>query len=351
MNNLYKNIFATAVGISLAANAWAQDPHLSQYFNAPMHLNPALTGGIDYDIRVAGHYRNQWATVSNEAFSTMAATAEIGIHQGLQEDDHMGGGLMVMNDQAGVGGLRRTSALLSYAYHKSLGAEGTTYLSIGVQGGIIQSTIDFNKLTFDNQYDGDDVSSALSSGENATRAAFIVGDVSTGIGFATAAAENVNIYLGASLFHLNEPNMGIVGDKERNLERKIHGYIGVDLGVTDDITISPRAVYMAQGQHSQINAGVTSRIAFGSNAINEDPNAFILGVMYRVDNNDAIYPNVRFDYGPIAFSLTYDVNLSKLQRASVAQGGPELAIIYKTNFDGSGTSSKSKDKIYPCPKF
>jgi type IX secretion system PorP/SprF family membrane protein len=263
----------------------------------------------------------------------------------------MGVGLLLINDQAGVGGLRRVGATLNYAYFKSLGADGNTFLSLGAQAGIIQSSLDFNKLVFDSQYNGDVVVEGQASGEIANRTSFVVPDISTGIGFATAAAENVNIYLGASIFHINEPNMGMTTKADRLLERKIHGYVGVDLEVTDDITVSPRAIYMAQGQHSQINAGVSARKTFGSNAINDDPNALVLGVMYRVDNSDAVYPNVRFDYGPVAFSLTYDINLSKLTRASAGQGGPEIAIIYKANFDGSGTASKAKNKGFPCPKF
>lgn len=340
-----------AAGLLTSTAAWAQDPHLSQFFHAPMHLNPALTGALDADLRLAGHYRSQWGSIS-VPFNTAAASAEMSIHKGISDDDQMGVGLFLMNDQAGDGNLRRTQAQLSYAYYKSLGAEGTTFLSLGVQAGFLQSNIDFSKLFYDNQWNGDAVDKTLNSGESILdRPTFLVPDVSAGIGFQMAASDQVNLYVGGAMFHLNEPNIGMSSSVQRLLNRKIHTYAGADIAVGENFTLSPRVIYARQGEHAELNGGISGRIQFGRNSINDDPNAFLLGVMYRLDNNDAFYPMVRFDYGPIAFALTYDVNISKAERASAGQGGPEIAIIWKTNFNGTGTRNSSRRKDLPCPKW
>ena len=51
---------------SLLGKVDAQDLHFSQYFNTPLLVNPANTGfNPDYDYRLGGNYRNQWANVGN----------------------------------------------------------------------------------------------------------------------------------------------------------------------------------------------------------------------------------------------------------------------------------------------
>ncbi len=41
----------------------AQDLHFSQFYHLPLQSNPAATGIFKGDWRVAGIYRNQWASV------------------------------------------------------------------------------------------------------------------------------------------------------------------------------------------------------------------------------------------------------------------------------------------------
>ena len=60
-------MFAETIGYG-----YAQDLHFSQYFNSPLLVNPANTGfNPDYDFRVGGNYRNQWANVGNP-YKTMS---------------------------------------------------------------------------------------------------------------------------------------------------------------------------------------------------------------------------------------------------------------------------------------
>ena len=49
-----------------------QDLHFSQYFNAPLLVNPANTGfNPDYRYRIGGNYRTQWANVGTP-YNTMS---------------------------------------------------------------------------------------------------------------------------------------------------------------------------------------------------------------------------------------------------------------------------------------
>ena len=51
------SILIFSLALSLAINA--QDIHFSQFYMAPLNLNPALTGVMNCQQRLAGNYRNR----------------------------------------------------------------------------------------------------------------------------------------------------------------------------------------------------------------------------------------------------------------------------------------------------
>src|SRR6185436_5573966 len=44
--------------------------------------------------------------------------------------------------------------------------------------------------------------------------------------------------------------------------------------------------------------------------------------------NDAIIPALKLDYNPFSFTISYDVNISKLKPSSYGRGGYEISISY-----------------------
>ncbi len=62
---------------------------------------------------------------------------------------------------------------------------------------------------------------------------------------------------------------------------------------------------------------------------------------------DAIIPVVKFDVKPIAFALSYDVNVSQLKTVSESRGGFELSLSYVKFFDRNNTSREA----VRCPRF
>ncbi len=74
MMKLYK-IVCLALLIS-GSVLQAQDIHFSQYNQAPLALNPALTGLNACDWRATLNYRNQWASVTIP-YVTYAASLDL----------------------------------------------------------------------------------------------------------------------------------------------------------------------------------------------------------------------------------------------------------------------------------
>ena len=59
--------------------SFGQGMHFSQFYNAPLLLNPANTGfHTDGDMRVGMNYRSQWLTVP-VPYTTSSAFADFGI--------------------------------------------------------------------------------------------------------------------------------------------------------------------------------------------------------------------------------------------------------------------------------
>jgi hypothetical protein len=83
--------------------------------------------------------------------------------------------------------------------------------------------------------------------------------------------------------------------------------------------------------------------ALKTNEVKESTISLSAGAFTRW--NDAIIPVVKLDYYNLSFGLTYDVNISKLAKASSGRGGFELTLSY-ANFLHIRNSSAEKVR---CP--
>ena len=98
----------------------AQGLHFSQFYNAPMLLNPANTGLLqNSDWRVGTSYRNQWATVPVN-YNTFSVFADLGAFRNNWETSWLGAGVAVWRDAAGVPVLALTPAAVSLASNRPL---------------------------------------------------------------------------------------------------------------------------------------------------------------------------------------------------------------------------------------
>src|SRR5690349_9072921 len=88
---------------------FAQDPEFSQYYAAPLYLNPAFAG-TSVDHRFIANYRNQWPNIT-KAFETYAISYDYNLDQ-----YNSGLGVWAMVDKAGSTALKSTQINFQYAY-------------------------------------------------------------------------------------------------------------------------------------------------------------------------------------------------------------------------------------------
>lgn len=234
----------------------AQDPIFSQFYAAPLQLNPAFAGTAIAP-RVSFNYRNQYPSWPN-AYITYAASYE-------QEFEafNSGLGITVMTDAAGDGIYKTNYASAVYSYKVRLG--GDYYAKFGLEAGLIQARIDWDRLIFEDQIDAIEGATDPSGNPFPTEElrpnslTTTLFDASAGVLFYGGP-----LYAGISMKHLNRPDESFLRLNEnlfagRPLRLTIHGGAEFDLGVRNKrgnrAFISPNIMLVKQGDTGQINVG------------------------------------------------------------------------------------------------
>src|SRR5688572_32865306 len=241
--------------LALDSAVTAQDPQFSQFYAAPLYLNPALAGSTG-QARAGINYRNQWPAIDAN-FTTLSAYFDYFI-----EDYNSSVGLIITRDTEGLAGLRSLSIGLQYAYEIQLN-ENLGFRP-GVQVALFNRDINFNKLTFGDQIDpttGEFVNPNTAEQFNTNFSKTFV-DLSLGGVFFTKVA-----YLGIAAFHLTQPNQSIIDeDSPLPVKLSIHGgfkfYMkpgAVRSGMyarEAERSLSPAIQYRHQGEFDQMDFGL-----------------------------------------------------------------------------------------------
>ncbi|MCB0556108.1 MAG: PorP/SprF family type IX secretion system membrane protein, partial [Phaeodactylibacter sp.] len=185
----------------------AQDIHFSQFYMSPLNLNPAMTGVMNCNIRLVANYRNQWASVlRSNAYNTYSVSYDQRIPVGRY--DYFGVGGTFWGDRAGEASFSTLTGKLSASYSKRMGGyrDQANYLVVGAEAGVAQRSIDFLKLRWGLQHDGEGgFDSGLPTGEEGVfdRDNFIFADLAAGLLWFMVFDDNNSLYLGGSFHHLN----------------------------------------------------------------------------------------------------------------------------------------------------
>ena len=75
---------------------FAQDIHLSQFYNQDHLLNPAKVGDYDGDYRITANYRNQWRQLNKQPISTYLLSFD---HIFFFDKHQFHAGLMLTSDR------------------------------------------------------------------------------------------------------------------------------------------------------------------------------------------------------------------------------------------------------------
>ncbi len=322
---------------------FAQDPHFSQFFEAPISRNPGLAGLYDGDIRVQALYRNQWSSVT-VPYQTTSLNAEY--KQPLRSEDYLTIGMQLLQDKAGTTNFTTTSILPVVNYHKALSGEKNRYLSLGFMGGYVQRRIDRSKMTTNNQFDGLGWNPSLSDGETFLTTNYNYWDASVGMSYNSSFGDKPDnlFYLGLAYHHFNRPKNSFYKNPNIELNAKWVLSGGIKFALTDVSFFTIQADVSRQGDFVEGVGGALYSYKLGPEPDNPD---YIVSFGAYLRARDAFIPVVKLDYHPFAVAISYDANISQLKTASQSMGAIEISLSY-VGFLDKGNSTRN---AVLCPRF
>jgi type IX secretion system PorP/SprF family membrane protein len=329
--------------VGLSSYSSAQDIHFSQFYQSPLNLNPALTGVMDCNIRLVGNYRNQWAAIlKNNAYSTYSFSYDQKFT--AFRKDYFGVGATFWGDRAGEVDFGTLQARLSGSFSKHLGGgrDAAHYLTVGVDGGLSQRSIDFLKARYGNQNVNGEYNSSIPSGEEFDNNSFLFGDLSFGVLWFSTFDERTSVYVGGAYHHINKPNQSFQDDVEVTLYPKYTIHAGGEIPFRGSrMSLVPGIVTFFQGPSFQVNGGTNLRFQLSGSRYQRQ--AFQIGLWARFVNMyqwneeniddytvgaDAIIVSSRFQYNNFDFGFSYDINVSELRQGANGNGSFEFSVIY-----------------------
>ncbi len=332
----------------------AQDRHFTQFYSASTYLNPALAGGFGGRYKMTAIYRDQWRSVLDKPIRTMGAAMEVNVDMDKlihsRFDDKIGIGLSFYSDKIADVDLNTTQMALSLAYHKNLDQDHLHYLSVGFEGALGQKNINYENLTFEDQFDWKE-GYILNSGESLPQNNFSFFDIAVGLNYSYSPQRRVGYFVGGAMHHITSPQVSFFYDEENTIQtgnnklfRKITIHGGSLIPVSSQLNISPRILLTQQGPHSEINAGVN----FQYKIKHQEATSIVIGSWARFapkDNSQAIESiilqmGLAIDH--VQFGFSYDINLGHLTTYNQNQGVFEFTFAYLGEYD---------DDTVVCPKF
>ncbi len=348
-----KILLGLSAALMLVSSVKAQDVHFTQYFASPLTLNPALTGLTQCDLRLTANYRTQWYSVSNNPYITGAISYDMATMKGkLNNGDAVGVGLLVLYDRSGLGALTNMTAGISAAYHKALGAEKNHYISLGVQGALVQKSIDFNLLKFEDQFDPATGGTPYTTKEAIGNTDLTYPDFNAGLMYSGRVSEYATAYAGFSVYHLTTPVETFLleggGSGDKTISRRYSAYLGGSFDLNENMVLYASALYQEQAAAREVVLGAATGFVLNPGYDPEFSKSTILylGGWYRY--GDAISPYVAFEWSKMQLGISYDVNISSFTPATNGNGAYEISL----TFNGCiNKRERGPQYNFACPKF
>ncbi len=344
-----KILLSSGIILGMSMGGWAQDVHFTQYFTSPLTLNPAQTGLTQNDWRASANFRTQWYTVSNNPYVSGTIAFDLPLLRGkLPEGDALGVGLLGLYDKSGSGGLQNTTVGLSLAYHKAFGMDKQHTVSLGIQGYLVQKSINFDKLVFGDMFDPANPSQPKQTQESLSNTDLTYPDFNAGLMYSGRVAEKATLYAGAAFYHLTRPEerflSGAGTAQKINMRYSLH--LGGSFEMNENTVMYLSTMYQKQGPASELLLG--GAVGFVMNPGHDEyvrSTIFYLGGWYRY--GDALAPYVGFEWSRMKIGVSYDVTMSRAQNMTGGQGAYEVSVIY------NGVINKVTRRTYnfACPKF
>ncbi len=330
----------------------AQDPHFSQYSQAPLWLNPAMTA-LKNDPQLNLNYRSQWASIAQPFVTPQLAL----IYPYVKDKNHRiaGAGLNIISDKAGEGGLLSTTGL-SGALGWNLVLTEAHVIALGFSAGFLQKNLNLQQLTTENQWVGGSFNAGAGLGEQFQDNKVSNLDLSSGLIWYMENEDGlIQASGGLSVHHFNKQEEIFLSEAAGlPLRVAVHGqFLAVD---HEKVDISPTALIMYQANAQMVHLGAVFKYKLPRfNTVMLEKASVNLGTSYRL--NDALILGLQYENPYFLLGLSYDINVSPLRGTSNGRGATELSLVLRRPLSNPGAgatfrkrSRQKKEEILEEPE-
>lgn len=336
------HVAALACALAVAC-AWpggtghAQDVVLSQFYAAPLLLNPGFAGTSRAPAVTLNHRAQYVGFAGTTAYRTYAAQ-----YSQYVAPLRSGLGVSLLADDAGDGGYNAFAATGYYAYGIRFDEDHTVRL--GLSAGLEQRRLDWDRLVFLDQIDPATGSVDGAGNPNPTQEQRPAETTTTFVDFGAGVLyAGPNAYAGVSLARLTTPDDRIASVGEGGFYEGLPTRLSVHAGYQVDIPagsldnpyfVTPNVLYTRQGGFEQVNLG--AYLGLGQ---------VFAGAWFRhaFGNADAVIGSFGVRWGMYEIGYSYDAVVSGLAPAN--SGSHEISLTL--DFDeASWVKRKARDSRY-----
>lgn len=330
----------------------AQGLHFTYHEFAPVSLSPALIGDFEGTARLAGVVRDQGRSIAGSgAYSNVTLGVDINLPFGFRKQDWISGAI-VMNayDRAGAGKQGETGQHIGLAYHLGLNGSNKSYLTIGAKFINASKKISAEGLNFISDVSGQ-TSQFIRDTEylDMTESDITGGyrDLEMGVAIKLANKANYNKF-GFSIGNIlnNDRSIGSSGQGNTggdDLGLSIVGFYEGRFLMNKTTDFKPALLFRNMGVYKEFQMHGTVGYL-----INPEKELVLRGGLgARIASSSDVQILLGAEIKDISVGLSYDLNISGLNKATNTFGGLELGLIYIFKY-------YPKPKIKPvilCPRL
>jgi type IX secretion system PorP/SprF family membrane protein len=300
-----KKHILTLLTIATSYLSNAQDAEFSQFYSAPLYLNPAYAG-TDSSARLGFNYRYQWPDMPGKFTTYCLAYDQYvkALHGGL--------GVVAWYDDAASGTMKTEN--ISGIYSFQLNVTNDFTINAGFEAAYMHKSLDWSKITFGDQIDPR--YGFVFTGQNIqNKSSNQYVDLSAGI-----LGYTKEFYGGVAVDHLTQPNEGFAL-LPTPIPMKITANFGAMIPLNESgrnqTFISPNFIVQFQQSFQQYNLGLD--LEYG---------IMTAGCWYRFSptNGDAIITMLGLKAWRFKVAYSYDITVSGL--ANYSGGAHEISLAY-----------------------
>jgi type IX secretion system PorP/SprF family membrane protein len=317
-------LYALLAAGCLAFSSQAQDVHFSQFYAAPLTLNPASTGDFDGLFRVTGIYRNQWLGVAN--VKPFFSTPSVGLDFSLLRDkfegtkmegSSLGVGVSFTNDQQNDKTFSNNQFMVSVAYHQAL-LKKKLIIGLGFQGGMFLKQVNSNNFQFGSGF-LPDLNYDQNLGETVNSPNVNRFDLNAGLNMTFKLVKNLDFTVGYAAMHLTRPKEAYLNSTSSNRLPVRHQISTMfDITAAKRLSLLPGFLYQNQAKAHEGTFGLTAGIHFVNKP--DDRATLFLGIWSRLNTGvdktltSAIIPKAGIEFKKVRIGAAYDIGLGPIRK-------------------------------------